>query len=56
MLSPKWHKNLMIQNILQFMVSRASFTKMFSFQYMKSHCGDKGILQPSYIYNGISYT
>ena len=30
--------------------------KMTSYQYKKSHCGDKTILQPSYLHNGISYT
>ena len=25
-------------------------------QYRKSHCGDKNILRPSYLHNGISYT
>ena len=30
--------------------------KMTSYQYRKSHCGDKTILQPSYLQNGISYT
>ena len=30
--------------------------KMTSFQYGKSHCGDKTMLRPSYLYNGISYT
>ena len=30
--------------------------KMESYQYRKSHCGDKTILQPSYPHNGISYT
>ena len=27
--------------------------KMSSYQYRKSHCGDKTILRPSYLYNGI---
>ena len=31
-------------------------TKMPSYQYRKSHCGDKTILRPSYLHNGISYT
>ena len=31
-------------------------TKMTSYQYRKSHCGDKTILRPSYLHNGISYT
>ena len=30
--------------------------KMSSYQYRKSHCGDKTILQPSYLHNGISNT
>ena len=30
--------------------------KTTSYQYSKSHCGDKTILRPSYLYNGISYT
>ena len=30
--------------------------KMTSCQYRKSHCGDKTILRPSYLHNGISYT
>ena len=30
--------------------------KMSSYQYRKSHCGDKTILWPSYLHNGIFYT
>ena len=30
--------------------------KMSSNQYRKTHCGDKTILRPSYLHNGISYT
>ena len=30
--------------------------KIVSYQYRKSHCGDKTILRPSYLHNGISYT
>ena len=30
--------------------------KMPSYQYRKSHCGNKTILWPSYLHNGISYT
>ena len=30
--------------------------EMPSYQYRKSHCGDKTILRPSYLHNGISYT
>ena len=29
--------------------------KMSSYQYRKSYCGDKIILRPSYLHNGISY-
>ena len=29
--------------------------KMTSYQYRKSHCGDKTILRPSYLHNGFSY-
>ena len=29
---------------------------MPSYQYRKSHCGNKTILRPSYLHNGISYT
>ena len=30
--------------------------KMTSYQYRKSHCGDKTFLRPSYLHNRISYT
>ena len=30
--------------------------KMSSYQYRKSHCGDKTILRPPYLHNGNSYT
>ena len=30
--------------------------KMPSYQYRKSHCGDKTVVRSSYLYNGISYT
>ena len=30
--------------------------KMLSYLYRKSHCGDKMILLPSYLHDGISYT
>ena len=32
------------------------FNQMSSYQYMKSHCGDKTVVRSSYIHNGISYT
>ena len=31
-------------------------TKMLSYQYRKSHCGDKTVVRSSYLHNGISYT
>ena len=31
-------------------------TKMSSYQYRKSHCGDKTVVRSSYLHNGISYT
>ena len=38
-------------------ITRAQFNiKMSSYQYRKSNCGDKTILWPSYLHNGISYT
>ena len=30
--------------------------KMSSYQYRKSHCGDKTVVRSSYLHNGISYT
>ena len=30
--------------------------KMPSYQYRKSHCGDKAVISPSSLHNGISYT
>ena len=30
--------------------------KMLTYQYRKSHCGDKMVLWPSCLHNGISYT
>ena len=30
--------------------------KMSSFQYRKSHCGDKTVVRSSYLHNGIFYT
>ena len=29
---------------------------MSSYQFRKSHCGDKTVIRPSYLHNGISYT
>ena len=30
--------------------------KISSFQYRKSHCGDKMVVRSSYLHNGVSYT
>ena len=30
--------------------------KMSSYEYRKSHCGDKTVVRSSYLHNGISYT
>ena len=30
--------------------------KMPSYQYRKSHCGDKTVVRSSYLHNGVSYT
>ena len=30
--------------------------KLSSYQYRKSHCGDKAVVRSSYLHNGISYT
>ena len=30
--------------------------KILSYQYRKSHCGDKTVVRSSYLHNGISYT
>ena len=30
--------------------------KMSSYQYSKSHCGDKTVVRSSYLHNGVSYT
>ena len=30
--------------------------KMSSYQYRKSHCGDKTVVRSSYLHNGVSYT
>ena len=31
-------------------------SKMSSYQYRKSHCGDKTVVRSSYLHNGFSYT
>ena len=42
--------------VLWFGSGRRFNIKMSSYQYRKSHCGDKTISWPSYLHNGISYT
>ena len=46
-----WCNNILIQ----FSPGPWFNIKMTSYQYRKSHCGDKTILRPSYLHNGISY-
>ena len=45
-----WDRNVMKKTRFWFNI------KMSSYQYRKSRCGDKMILRPSYLHNGISYT
>ena len=53
-----WHHGIKIKLCFYMVQStRPRFNmKMTSYQYRKSHCGDKTTLRPSYLYNGISYT
>ena len=59
-----WHDGTRIQDISSHGIdlvcleySRPWFSiKMSSYQYRKSHCGDKTLLRPSYLHNRISYT
>ena len=48
------------ENLLNKKVSGAALAliqyKMSSYQYRKSHCGDKTVVRSSYLHNGISYT
>ena len=47
----------MINELIKFLDPGPWFNiKVLSYQYRKSHCGDKTILRPSYLHNGISYT
>ena len=49
-----WHRGNYIIVLLQ---SGDWFNiKMSSYQYNKSHCGDKTVVRSSYLHNGISYT
>ena len=46
-----------ISNLFCWLVSGPWFNiKMPSYQYRKSHCGDKTVVRSSYLHNGISYT
>ena len=56
-----WHKEPGHLHAWYWFVSMESFgvwfnQKMSTYQYRKSHCGDKTILRPSYLHNGVSYT
>ena len=44
----RWVKMCPIWALIQYI-------KMTSYQYRKSHCGDKTIVRSSYLHNGISY-
>ena len=62
----KWPQNMITPgNRKAFRIPRPSWgnlpgpwlnIKMTSYQYRKSHCGDKTIWRLSYLHNGISYT
>ena len=49
-----WHSDW---HMVQQSLTRAWFNiKMPSYQYRKSHCGDKTVVRSSYLHNGVSYT
>ena len=49
-----WHSDW---HMVQQSLTRAWFNiKMPSYQYRKSHCGDKTVVSSSYLHNGVSYT
>ena len=50
-----WYQMLFFLRI-KHATSGAWFNIKMSCQYLKSHYGDKTILRPSYLHNGISYT
>ena len=55
--SLEWINESMISSMDQAESTGPQFNiKTISYQYRKSHCGDKTILRPSYLHNGISYT
>ena len=54
-----WRDISLTETVLSYIQKRTRALiqyKMTSYQYRKSHCGDKTILRPSYLHNGISYT
>ena len=52
-----WVKDEFQMDVLYFTAPGPWFSiKMTSYQYGKSRCGDKTILRPSYLHNGISCT
>ena len=57
MMTSKHGSSFYIASLLQAESTGGWFNiKTPSYQYRKSHCGDKTILRPSYLHNGISYT
>ena len=62
----KWYKyiitflmkdtNLMHMSSVVWLLGPRFNIKMSSYQYRKSHCGDKTVVRSSYLHNGISYT
>ena len=51
------HVIMALNCIEQILSSGPQFNiKMPSYQYRKSHCGDKTVVRSSYLHNGISYT
>ena len=50
------HLGVYFGEIFEIHIYAAINIKMSSYQYRKSHCGDKTIWRPSYLRSGISYT
>ena len=57
-----WHPSDITVMVCRYLQNQAITTgprfniKMSSYQYRKSHCGDKTVVRSSYLHNGISYT
>ena len=52
-----WHRQHCLFQLTGAYKSGPRFNiKMSSYQYRKSHCGDKTVVRSSYLHNGISYT